>query len=204
MMETFDPRAETWDDEPRRVRLARMIFAAIEQTVPLRSDAVALDYGCGTGLLTLPLAAHVQQVIAVDTSSGMIHVLKQKVEAQGIGNIEPRQTDPSATLLPSGPYDLITSAMTLHHVADTRALLQQFFGRLAPEGRLAIADLDTEDGTFHGHPEGIHHLGFDRADLAQQLATCGFKKVQFTTATQIEKNEKTYPVFLVTAQKPQT
>ena len=37
---------------------------------------------------------------------------------------------------------------------------------LVPGGRLALSDLDSEDGTFHSaEAEGIHHLGFDRDGL---------------------------------------
>jgi len=201
MNESFDQKAKTWDDEPRRIQLTERLFAAIEKAVSLGSDRTALDYGCGTGLLTLALAPRVCHITGVDTSQGMLKVLAQKARISEINNVDCLQSDFSSDPLPAGPYDLITSAMTLHHVADTKALLQKFFSLLESGGRLAIADIDTEDGSFHGHPEGIHHLGFDRVDLAQQLARCGFEEIRFTTATQIEKNERIYPVFLVTAQK---
>jgi len=202
--ESFDEKASTWDDEPRRVRLAQTLFSAIEHAVSLRTDAVTLDYGCGTGLLTLPLAARVDRVTAIDTSSGMLEVLDRKVQDGAIDNIERLQGDFSTDPLPSGPYDLILSAMTLHHVEDTESLLRNFFHLLTPGGSLALADLDTEDGTFHGKTEGIPHKGFDRGKLTEQLTACGFEEISFTTVTQIEKNKKGYPVFLVTARKPKS
>ena len=75
MTSAFDARARTWDDDPRRRKLAESIFAALEQAVPLRADMAALDYGAGTGLLTLALAARVRRVLAVDASAGMLGVL---------------------------------------------------------------------------------------------------------------------------------
>jgi len=200
--ESFDEKASTWDDEPRRVQMAQTLFSAIEQAVPLRADATALDYGCGTGLLTLPLAARVSRVTAVDTSSGMLEVLDRKARSRGLDHIKSLQADFSTDPLPSGSYDLILTAMALHHVVDTEGLLRNFFSLLGSEGWLAIADLDSEDGSFHSHPDGIPHLGFDRHALTTQLADGGFKGIQFTTATRVEKNGKTYPVFLVTAHKP--
>jgi len=200
--ESFDEKASAWDDEPHRIRLSQTLFSSIEQAVPLRADATAMDYGCGTGLLTFPLAAQVGRVTAVDTSAGMLEVLNRKAQA-GVDNIESLQTDFSTDPLPPGPYDLILSAMALHHVADTESLLRSFFRLLGSEGWLVIADLDSEDGSFHGYPDGIPHLGFDRNALTTQLADSGFKEIQFTTATRIEKNDREYPIFLVTARKLQ-
>ena len=75
MTSSFDERAQTWDEQPRRVQLARDIFAALERQVPLQRDWAALDYGCGTGLLTLALAPRVRRILAVDSSQGMLAVL---------------------------------------------------------------------------------------------------------------------------------
>lgn len=201
MTPTFDERAQTWDEEPRRVQLAADIFAALARRIPLRSDGSALDYGCGTGLLTLALAPRVRRVVAVDSSKGMLGVLAQKAQAAGIANVEPHLADFSKDPPPPGPFDLIASAMTLHHVADVEALLRKFFTLLAPGGCLALADLDAEDGTFHATREGIHHFGFDREAFAAQLVAAGFVDVQFDTAARIAK-ARDYSVFLATVRKP--
>ena len=81
MTSSFDARAQTWDDDPRRRKLAESIFAALAQAVPLRAEWTALDYGAGTGLLALALAARVRRVLAVDSSAGMLAVLADKARA---------------------------------------------------------------------------------------------------------------------------
>ena len=202
MTSSFDARAQTWDDDPRRRQLAASIFAALEQAVPLRAEWTALDYGAGTGLLALALAARVRRVLAVDSSAGMLAVLAEKARAGG-ANVETLHADFAQDSLPAGPFDLVASAMTLHHVADVDGLLRKFFALLAPGGRIALADLDAEDGSFHGaNAAGVHHLGFDRAALARQLADAGFADVRFSDAARNEKNGRTYSVFLVAARKP--
>lgn len=201
MTSSFDERAQTWDEQPRRVQLARDIFAALERQVPLQRDWAALDYGCGTGLLTLALAPRVRRILAVDSSQGMLDVLAKKAAAGGFSHIEPLRADFSQDPLPPGPCDLVASAMTLHHVADVAALLRKFFALLAPGGFLALADLDQEDGTFHASSEGIHHFGFGRDAFAEQLAAAGFEHIRFTTAARVAKS-RDYPVFLATARKP--
>ena len=202
MTSSFDARAQTWDDDPRRRKLAESIFAALEQAVPLRAEWAALDYGAGTGLLALALAARVRRVLAVDSSAGMLAVLAQKAQASG-ANVETRHADFATDALPAGPFDLVASAMTLHHVADVAGLLRKFFALLAPGGRIALADLDAEDGSFHGaNAPGVHHLGFDRAALGRQLADAGFADVRFADAARSEKNGRAYSVFIAAARKP--
>jgi ubiquinone/menaquinone biosynthesis C-methylase UbiE len=201
MTNLFDTRAQTWDEEPRRLKLAADIFAAFERQVSLRPGMSALDYGCGTGLLTLALAARVRHVTAVDSSSGMLDALAQKVKSREIHNVGILLSDFAQGPVPAGPYDLVASAMTLHHVADIESLFQKFFALLAPGGQIALADLDTEDGSFHGHRDGIHHLGFDRQALAKLLAACGFVDIRFDPAARVTKTRE-YTVFLATARKP--
>ena len=202
MTSSFDARAQTWDDDPRRRKLAESIFAALERAVPLRADMAALDYGAGTGLLALAIAARVRRVLAVDSSAGMLAVLAEKARTGG-ANVETLHADFAKDPLPAGPFDLVASAMTLHHVADVEGLLRKFFALLAPGGRIALADLDAEDGSFHGaNAAGVHHLGFDRAALARQLAAAGFIGVCFSDAARNEKNGRAYTVFLAAARKP--
>ena len=91
----------------------------------------------------------------------------------------------------------------MHHVEDTRALAFTLFDHLVPGGRIALADLDSEDGTFHPpNTEGVFHQGFDRAHLGQLLSDAGFVEVEFATAVVVHKENSKYPVFLVTATKP--
>ena len=58
--------------------------------------------------------------------------------------------------------DLIVSAMTLHHIAEISTLLCSLSRWLRSGGYLALADLDTEDGSFHQDLTDVHHFGLDR------------------------------------------
>ena len=202
MPSSFDSRAGSWDSDPGRLQLADHLFSALEERLPLQPDWTALDYGCGTGLLTLALASRLRRVLAVDSSPGMLDVLEHKIHALGLPHVETLHADFEQDPLPVGPFDLIVSAMTLHHVANVVLLLRKFIELLSPGAHLALLDLDSEDGSFHGHADGVHHRGFPRDDLARTLAAAGFRNVDFTTATRIEKNGRPYPVFLALARKP--
>jgi 2-polyprenyl-3-methyl-5-hydroxy-6-metoxy-1,4-benzoquinol methylase len=164
----------------------------------------ALDYGCGTGLLSFPLKDELGAILLADSSSGMLEVVNEKIAAQGVTNMTTLQLDLLIDPPPAQRFDLIVTAMTLHHVPDTDPILRTFHDLLNPGGYLCIADLDQEDGSFHGPEVDVHH-GFDRVDLSQRAAQAGFADIHFQTVFSIAKERETgtrdYPVFLMTARR---
>lgn len=202
----FDREAAKWDTNPGRVKLAHDVAAAIIREVNLTKDMEVLDFGCGTGLLTLKLQPLVKTITGVDSSQGMLRVLQDKIEMQELNNIRTRFVDFEKDEHVEGTYNLIVSSMTLHHVPDTVALFKEWFALLRPGGQVCFADLDTEDGSFHGDNTGVFHLGFDREELTHLLHDAGFGDVRDTTATTMSKEVagqgvREFPVFLITARR---
>jgi ubiquinone/menaquinone biosynthesis C-methylase UbiE len=165
----FDARAATWDDDPVKVERARAIAAAIEREVPLAPSMAGLEYGCGTGLLGFLLRPRFAELTLADLSDGMLAVAARKIAAAGDAHARVAKLDLLADPLPPDRYDVIFCAMTLHHIRDTDAILRRFRAVLRPGGFLCIADLDAEDGSFHGAGHDVH-LGFDRDALVATLA----------------------------------
>lgn len=198
----FDQVAATWDEDANRTRLAHAVAEAIAASVGLAPTLDVLDYGCGTGLLTLALRPHVRSVTGVDTSAGMLAVLDRKVRDGGLTGVTTRRLEADSGYAFAGDYDLIVSSMTLHHVADVDALLGRLHGHLRPGGYVALADLDLEDGTFH-KPEitDVHHAGFERGALKARLAQAGFVDLADTTAFEHRRHDRDYPVFLITGRR---
>lgn len=197
----FDLEAATWDDNPRRVRLAKAVADAIIRRLPLTRAMDVLDFGCGTGLLTLNLLPHIRSITGADTSSEMLEMLRKKVEVHGLHHVDTLLLEPHEPLVPRKRYDLITSSMTLHHIQDLEALFHQFQACLGPGGRIALADLDKEDGTFHENVEDVHHLGFERNELLALLGHAGFEDLEATTAFEVRRNGRDYPVFLIVGRR---
>ena len=199
MTDLFEAKAADWDANERRTRMAAAIGNKMLEHIELREDMKVMDFGAGTGLIAARIAPLVERLVAVDTSPAMLDRLAAKAELEG--RVEIVCSDLLENPLDSH-FDLIVSAMTLHHVEDTSRLLRRFNEQLKPRGMLALADLDQEDGSFHPQgTEGIYHFGFDRAELADKLQGEGFEQVEFFTAHVIERNDREYPVFLVTARK---
>jgi 2-polyprenyl-3-methyl-5-hydroxy-6-metoxy-1,4-benzoquinol methylase len=204
-MTNFDERAKDWDSDPGKVERARVVADAIRKVVPLSNEVRALEYGCGTGLLSFALQSDLGQVTLADTSQGMLDVLQTKIADAGVMNMRPVRLDLTSDPLPSERYDLIYSLMVLHHIQDFKGMLARFWDLLVPNGFLLVADLDKEDGTFHTDGTTDVHLGFDRADLQRIVEGLGFENVSFSTAYEIKKQtgnkEKTFPIFLMVAKK---
>jgi putative AdoMet-dependent methyltransferase len=199
MDDLFEHKAGDWDTRPAPVQISAGVGRNLLERVDLRDDMTVMDFGAGTGLICAHVAPHVRRVYAVDVSAAMLEQLAAKPELQG--KVEPMQIDILTTRLPH-PVDLIVSAMAMHHVEDTSRLLRAFADHLAPGGKIALADLDSEDGSFHPpETEGVYHLGFDRDALRGQLEAQGFCEIDFTTAVEVDREGKRYPVFLVTATR---
>lgn len=199
MSDLFKQKAGDWDANEMRSQLSSAIGTAILENVPLQENMIVMDFGAGTGLLTSHVAPRVKTIAAVDVSPAMLDKLVAKPEFKD--KVTAICQDIIKLPLDS-VYDLIISAMAMHHVKDTARLLTTFYKHLKPGGRIAIADLDEEDGTFHEPgTEGIYHYGFARDDLEHIIEQCGFSEISFHTAHTVERHGKSFSVFLVVANK---
>jgi putative AdoMet-dependent methyltransferase len=200
MPDLFKQKAGDWDANQMRTQLSAAVGASILKHVPLEADMDVMDFGAGTGLLTSHIVPRVKQVAAVDTSASMLDKLAAKPEFTG--KVTPVCQDITEQPL-NQSFDLIISAMAMHHVENTRRLFASFADHLQPGGWIALADLDKEDGTFHpADVEGVFHHGFARDELEAIIADQGFVDIRFETAHTVDKEGKRYPIFLVTATKP--
>jgi len=200
MSDHFDEKAKTWDADEFVRQLSSAIGHAILEHTRLNRQMKVMDFGAGTGLISSHVAPLVDKILAVDISAAMLDRLVAKPELQG-------KVEAICQNILEQPlaerFDLIMSAMAMHHVEDTARLIQTFAEHLAPGARIALADLDKEDGSFHpADTEGVYHSGFERDSLQGLLEAQGFTDIQFITAHKATRdNGREYPIFLVTATR---
>jgi SAM-dependent methyltransferase len=201
---TFDERARDWDT-PDRIARAAEVAEVVRSAIALKRTDRLVDVGAGTGLLGLALVDDVGEVVLLDPSAGMIEVATAKLAGGSLPTVSASRHDLLVDPPPADRFDIAVSLLVLHHLADTRAGLGGIRDLLVPGGRIALADLDTEDGTFHSaDAEGIHHHGFDRARLEALAREVGFDEVTTQTAIVLDEDEGHfggYPVFLLTGRK---
>ncbi|HKJ34154.1 MAG TPA: class I SAM-dependent methyltransferase [Balneolales bacterium] len=204
-MSRFDDEAKNWDNDPIHLQISNNVSKAILENTDLTNDMEAFEYGCGTGLLSFALHEHLGSITMADNSEGMLEVLNNKIKDSGIDNMHAVKLDLTDGNMPERKYDLIFTQMTLHHIPDTESILKTFHNMLHPSGYLCVADLDSEDGSFHGKDVTDVHKGFDRNRLAEKAKKAGFNDISFQTAFQLEKeiedgSKQKFPIFLMIAK----
>ncbi len=202
----FDKDAAFYDQKPGRAKLAQDVAYAIMQEIRPTRDMDVLDFGCGTGLVTLQLQPFVRTITGTDSSQGMLDVLNAKIVERKLSNVKTEFVDLEKGDALKGSFHLIISSMILHHIPDIGYLLKQFYGCLLPGGYLCIADLDANGREFHRDKTGVVHSGFDRSNLRRLLTQHGFRDVRDVTAATVVKElpdgkSQEFIVFLMIAQK---
>lgn len=198
MQNRFDNAAQEWDSRPLSVQLNDSIGKAIIENIPLNGSMRVLDVGCGTGLISFTLSPLVGEVVGIDSSKGMVERFEQK--AQNSPNTSCMLLDLDSDELPLDSFDLIVSAMAFHHLKEPQKIMKKLCSSLKAGGRIAIADLFSEDGTFHDDNSGIWHFGFSPEEISGWYENVKIKNLRIIAAHSVTKNSSEYPIFLSIAE----
>jgi tRNA (cmo5U34)-methyltransferase len=204
-MNEFDLKASGWDENPIHHARSEAIAKEMLRLLPIKKEMSAMEFGAGTGILSFMLKDFFNDIILMDSSTEMVNVANKKIDAMGAKNLKTIVFDLEHETYSGKPFDLIFTQMVLHHVNDIEKLFGNFYRILNPNGFIAIADLYTEDGSFH--EEGFSgHNGFNVEDLTLTLNKCNFRVSSaeqcFTINRKIsEKVTHQYPVFLLIANR---
>jgi SAM-dependent methyltransferase len=124
-----------------------------------------LEIGCGTGALTVPLAAAVGDhghLVAVDISEPMLGVAHQRVEERGLRNVKLLLGDAQVFEFEPAAFDLATSRMGVMFFANPTAAFRNIGGALKPGGRLIFAcwaPLEENRHWLISYDIALRHLG---------------------------------------------
>ena len=184
----FDDVAKNWDNDPEKAERANLFAKEIIDFIQPSKSMTALEFGCGTGLLSVALRDRFKSITMIDNSPGMIHVLEEKIKENGLHNFKPLCVDPLKEEVELKNFDVAYILMTLHHIHDLNKIMQMFNSSLKDGGYLCIADLLTEDGTFHSeHSDFDGHKGFGKKELNLILKSNGFQTEFYKIVFEIEK-----------------
>ncbi|HNW57827.1 MAG TPA: class I SAM-dependent methyltransferase [Bacteroidales bacterium] len=204
-MNEFDIKAAEWDKNQMHWDRSAAISSEIKRIIPLKPEYSAMEYGAGTGILSMMLKDDLRDILLIDNSGEMIKQSEERIRNSGSKNLRARFFDLEHNDLQGENFDLIYTQMVLHHVTNVQSIFRRFSGLLNPGGYLAIADLYEEDGSFHG--DGFTgHNGFDPVKLAEELSELGFTDISerkcYVINRKISDNQtKLFDVFLLTARK---
>jgi len=205
MQNYFDSVAQNWDDNQLHHLRTEAIANEIRTLVEKKEGLTALEFGAGTGLLSMALKDLFSEITLMDNSLHMICTTIEKLAETEIQHLVPFYFQLEKKDYDIKTFDVIFSQMAMHHVVEVENVISKFYKMLAKGGKLLIADLYSEDGTFHDRAfEG--HFGFDPDEFAQLLAKHGFTQVKHYKCFEIpkemaDKTIKRFPIFLMYAEK---
>jgi len=179
---SFDQEALNWDNE-MRVNRAKAVAEKIKSTLDKPHYNKALEFGCGTGLISFNLLDLFDQMILHDISEGMLDVVKKKTKMYSVDKITCSSVDLLTDMNPEiRDVDVIYSSLVLHHIEDTKGVLHKLHETLNKGGELCFVDINEDNGRFHlKYPDYDGHNGFNHETLKMNLESVGFKNVQIET-----------------------
>ena len=171
----FEQMAKKYDS-PERIELAKVIRKAVRPELENSTSKSLIDYGSGTGLVSLELADLVKSVLLVDASEKMLEVAERKISHRGITNANVMCSDFTEET-PNVKADIIIVSLVLLHIPDTKKILQALYHVLNEGGKLLVIDFDQNDRV--NHPK--IHSGFSHEALKDLLIEVGFTSTTMET-----------------------
>ena len=139
--------------------------------VPQRNALDALDVGCGTGFLSLELAARGHRVTGIDFAPAMLVEARRKSAESGF-SIRFEEGDAENLPFAAGSFDLVVSRHLLWTLPHPEAAIDEWIRVLRPGGRLAVADGQFDPGVLvHQHENARSSTEY--ADIGERLPFLG-------------------------------
>ncbi|MFC6038841.1 class I SAM-dependent methyltransferase [Paenisporosarcina macmurdoensis] len=171
----FEQMAKRYDTE-ERIELAKVIVKEVGPELRNNKSKSLLDYGSGTGLISLELSDLVDSILLIDSSEQMLDVAKAKISHKGIINSKVLYADFTQET-PELKADIVLLSLVLLHIPDTKKILHELFNILNTGGKLIIIDFDKNDKI--NHPKV--HNGFSHEELKNSLSESGFTSIEIKT-----------------------
>jgi ubiquinone/menaquinone biosynthesis C-methylase UbiE len=171
----FEQLAKRYDTE-ERMELAKVIVKEVRPELKNSKSTSLIDYGSGTGLVSLELSDLVDSILLVDSSEQMLEVAKAKISHKRMTNANVLYSDFTQGT-PELKADIVLMSLVLLHIPDTNKILRELFNILNDGGKLIIVDFDKNDKIHHPKV----HNGFSHEELKKSLSEVGFRSIEMKT-----------------------
>jgi precorrin-6B methylase 2 len=138
--------AAQWLDRPEREREEEP--TKLMELLKIQPGESVADIGCGSGYFSFRLSDKVGakgKVLAVDIQKEMLDIMREKMTAKKVDNIElvlGKEKDP---MLPAEAVDLILMVDVYHEFSDPYEMTEAMVKSLKPGGRLVFVEYRLED-----------------------------------------------------------
>ncbi len=192
----FDQHARQWDKMASELIPVDQYAASILNIID--PDFTVVEVGVGTGRLLKDLSIASKQVIGIDHSMPMLDEARDRIEKEGLKNIDLRLGELNHLPIADNAANCVILNMVLHHAANPQTAFIELNRVLEPSGQLIIADLIKHDFELFHEQMADQWMGFDKKEVEHWLEVAGYRLGQFQ---EIAIDEKLPTVFVLTAEK---
>jgi ArsR family transcriptional regulator len=148
----------------------RLWTAALSSLLP---PLDVVDFGCGTGVLTVELARWARHVTAIDLSGAALAKARAEAARQELSNLTFLEADLRALPLPDACADLVVVSQSLHHVESIAEVLAEGARLLRPQGRMVVLELLPHHEAWVRARLGHRHLGLEPQAVVEAMRAAG-------------------------------
>ncbi|MEB3102433.1 class I SAM-dependent methyltransferase [Ferviditalea candida] len=146
----------------------------------LNETDIILDLGAGSGYFTIPAAQLTKgQVYALEVEKRMLEALRERVDAEGLSNVELVEGAIEEIPLQDGLADHVIASLVLHEVEPLSKGLKEIQRMLKPGGNCLCLEWEKKE-TPQGPP--LHHR-IHSDEMKQAVEQAGFTVESVTFPT---------------------
>ncbi|KAJ3179557.1 hypothetical protein HDU85_004830 [Gaertneriomyces sp. JEL0708] len=186
--EFFNAAAHKWDQRKDLQVVADQAIRFFKDIEAFSANAECLDFGCGTGILSVPLAPTVKSILGVDAAGKMVEVYNAKAKTLSLSNISALAldlcVDADYSQISSKRFDVIFTQLVLHHIENVPLVFERLAKLLKPGGKLIVIDILKDENSHLFHPADAAHAhciahggGFAPESIAEYYHMAGLRDV---------------------------
>lgn len=142
----FKDWANEYDRTLGKVKRHHKLLELMVRLSAVKRDSDVLDIGCGTGLLSLKFSDKADcRITGIDNSKYMMAIFEDKIKTLSlIDKVTVRLEDAESMSFKKETFDIVASAVTLHHVINKYPVIRKIRSILKPGGKFVLGDIDMD------------------------------------------------------------
>lgn len=175
--------------------LARMVHAGPEDR--------AIDLACGPGTLALRFARHARWVCGLDLTPAMLVRAQHAAAAEGLRNLDFATSDAHALPFADASLDIAVPSYSLHHMADSSAVIGEMARVLKKGSRVGVLDIfvseDPKVADLSNRIERMRDSSHTRTLARSEFGALFAAHRLRVTGTQIQEDPRSFDHWMLVA-----